>query len=322
MRLKVPRKFAWASVGKPVALFLLPLPLLIAIAAALIEGDLPRLALAGSALAAFWAAGVLAFRGLVEEARYRLGERLAPAACPWKRLSAFPTALGSGLAATSAGHDPAAALAFAALAGLGHLAFIGTDPARPRITISRVEGDDDAEVGRQLERAVRAPAGPAERRRVAGAPRVPRAGRPHREDWPGGGRRDPRPSRARPPRAPVPQPLRGRSRARDRGILADADAPGEPAARAELPAAARRDGDHLLRAAPARSGTRGAAARRRHRGAERADDEEGRASSGPAHRAVSPRKARLQPHRWRRDERFESRRTNASRRRPRFPRRR
>lgn len=151
MRVKIPRGFAWAALGKPAPLFLLPLPLLIAVAAALVAGDLSRLALAGGALTSFWSAGVLALRGLIEETRYRLGERLVPAAFPWKRLSAVPTALGSGLAAVSGGHDPAAALAFALLAGLGHVAFIGTDPVRRRITIKTVDGVDCADVGRQLE---------------------------------------------------------------------------------------------------------------------------------------------------------------------------
>ena len=153
MRLKVPRKFAWAAVSKPVALFLLPLPLLIAILVALVAGDVVRLALTGGALTSFWSAGLLAFRGLVEETRYRLGERAVPAAFPWKTLSTLPTALGSGLAATSAGHDLAAALTFAALAGLGHLAFIGTDPARRRIVVRQMDGVDCAELGRQLDEA-------------------------------------------------------------------------------------------------------------------------------------------------------------------------
>jgi hypothetical protein len=149
----VPRRFPWAAWGKPAVLFLLPLPLLIAIVAALAEGDLQRLTMTGGALTAFWSAGVLACRGLLEEARYRFGERLLPAVFPWKRLSALPTSFGSGLAATAGGHDPAAALAFALLAGLGHVAFIGSDPRRRRIVVRQVDGVDGTEVGRQLERA-------------------------------------------------------------------------------------------------------------------------------------------------------------------------
>lgn len=146
-------RFAKAALLKPAALFLLPLPLLIAIVASLVAGDAYRLALTGGALTSFWAAGVLATRGLVEEVRHRLGERLLPAVFPWKRLSVLPTALGSGLAATSAGHDFAAALAFALLAGLGNLAFIGTDPSRRRIEVRQMEGVDAAAVERQLEQA-------------------------------------------------------------------------------------------------------------------------------------------------------------------------
>ncbi len=148
---KLRRRFARAALAKPAALFLLPLPLLIAIAASLVAGDAYRLALTGGALTSFWAAGVLATRGIVEEVRHRLGERLLPAAFPWKRLSVLPTALGSGLAATSGGHDLVAALAFALLGGLGHLAFIGTDPSRRRIEVRLMDGVDAAAVERQLE---------------------------------------------------------------------------------------------------------------------------------------------------------------------------
>ena len=153
MKQRVSRGMAWAALGKPVALFLLPLPLLIAVVAALVGGDVQRLALAGGALTSFWSAGVLACRGLVEEVRYKLGQRPVPTAFPWKRLSALPTALGSGLAATSGGHDLAAAVAFALLAGVGHLAFLGTDPVRRRIVVRQTEGVDCAELARQLERA-------------------------------------------------------------------------------------------------------------------------------------------------------------------------
>jgi len=153
MRLVVERMVARAALGKPIALFLLPLPLLIPIVAALVGGDLPRLELAGGALTSFWSAGVLASRGLVEETRYRLRERLIPAAFPWKRLSALPTALGSGLAATAGGHDLAGALTFAVLAGLGHLAFIGTDPACRPIVVRQTDGVDFGELARQLELA-------------------------------------------------------------------------------------------------------------------------------------------------------------------------
>jgi 5-bromo-4-chloroindolyl phosphate hydrolysis protein len=155
MTLMVRRRFAWTALGKPAALFFLPVPLLVAVVAALVGGDLRQLALTGGALACFWSAGVLAFRGLVEEARYRVGRRLLPAAFPWKRLSAVPTALGSGLAATAGGHDLAGSLVFAALALLGHLMFIGTDPRRQRIVVAQVEGVDCAEVSRQLEQADR-----------------------------------------------------------------------------------------------------------------------------------------------------------------------
>src|SRR4029434_5825968 len=54
------------------ALFLLPLPLMIVIAGALIADDIERLTLAASALASFWMAGVLTWRGLGRAVGYVL----------------------------------------------------------------------------------------------------------------------------------------------------------------------------------------------------------------------------------------------------------
>src|SRR5690606_37568713 len=128
---------------------------LIAATAALITGDVYRLALTGGALISFWSAGVFAFRGLVEETRYRLGQQLWPSRFPWKLAGAIPTALGSLFAALSAGHDVPAALAFAFVGALGHVTFIGTDPRRRRIVVRQADGVDCGEVVRQLEHAHR-----------------------------------------------------------------------------------------------------------------------------------------------------------------------
>jgi hypothetical protein len=143
----------WASIGKSAALFLLPLPLLAAVLAALIGGDLDRFAFAGGALASFWSAGAVAFRALAAEARYLLGERLDPPAVPLKLVSLLLTALGAALAATAGGHALASALVFAALGGLGHAAFYGRDPKPPRIEVAVVDGVDRAAVTLQLKQA-------------------------------------------------------------------------------------------------------------------------------------------------------------------------
>jgi hypothetical protein len=147
------RGLVWATVGKPAVLFLLPLPLLIAVLAALVSGDVGRLGLVGGALASFWGAGVLALRGVMGEARYLLGDRLDAPAVPLKQLSAIPTSLGAGLAATAGGYESAGILVFAALAGVGHLLFFGRDPQRQRIQVSVVEGVDSAAVTLQLKQA-------------------------------------------------------------------------------------------------------------------------------------------------------------------------
>jgi hypothetical protein len=143
----------WASAGKAAALFLLPVPLLFAVLASLIAGDLTRLALSGGALVCFWGAGVLAFRALVAEARYFLGEQPDPPALPLKLLSATVTALGAALAGLAGGHAAASALVFAALGGLGHVAFYGRDLKPPRIQVADVDGVDCAAVTLQLKQA-------------------------------------------------------------------------------------------------------------------------------------------------------------------------
>jgi hypothetical protein len=147
------RGLAWAPAAKTAALFLLPLPLMLAILGALIAGDLTRLALAGGALAGFWGAGVLALSALAAEARYFLGEQPDPPAVPLKLLSAIMTALGAALAALAGGHTAGGALVFAALGAVGHVAFYGRDLKQRRIEVAVVEGVDSAAVTLQLKQA-------------------------------------------------------------------------------------------------------------------------------------------------------------------------
>jgi hypothetical protein len=144
---------AWAPAAKAAALFVLPVPLLLAALAALIRGDLPRLGLTGGALVCFGAAAVAVSVALAAQARYFLGERLDPPAIPLKLLSAILTALGACLAALAGGHAPAAALVFAGLGAVGHLAFYGLDVRPPRIQVAVVDGVDRAAVTLQLKTA-------------------------------------------------------------------------------------------------------------------------------------------------------------------------
>ena len=144
---------AWARVTKAAALFVLPAPLAPAALAALIQGDLGQVGLAGAALASVWGAGALAWRGCVAEARYLLGEQPDLPRVPFKLLSAAATAGGATLAAVAGDHTTAAALVFGGLGAAGHLAFFGPDLRPPRIRITRVDGVDTALVRRQLEQA-------------------------------------------------------------------------------------------------------------------------------------------------------------------------
>ncbi len=149
----ITRARAWAPAVKAAALFLLPIPLCLALLVALIRGDLSRLALVGGALACIWGAGVLVAAALGAEARYFLGDRSDPPAIPLKMLSAALTALGVGLAALAGGHAVSGALVFAALGGLGHAAFYGRDLRPPRIQVAAVAGIDVEAVTRQLKQA-------------------------------------------------------------------------------------------------------------------------------------------------------------------------
>lgn len=146
---------AWAPVAKSAALFVLPLPLLIAALIELVHGDLTRFALAGGALACLWGAGTLAASALIAEARYFLGQRPDPPRLPLKMLSLASTALGAGLAALAGGHDWAGAALFAALAAVGHRAFYGRDQRARRFEIAATAGIDTATVAAQLKAAYR-----------------------------------------------------------------------------------------------------------------------------------------------------------------------
>lgn len=144
---------AWAPVLKATALFVLPLPLLFAIIAALVAGDVERVGLAAGALGSIWTAGLLSWRALVAEARYMLGERAELPRVPRKAISAVLTSLGAGLAASAAGHELAAAGVFAAFGAGGYLAFYGRDMAPRRILVPAIEGIDTSSVAHELEQA-------------------------------------------------------------------------------------------------------------------------------------------------------------------------
>jgi 5-bromo-4-chloroindolyl phosphate hydrolysis protein len=141
------------TVAKAGFLFLLPLPLLLAVIAALVADDTGRLALVSAALAAFWSAGVLAWRGLAQEMRYALGEQADLDRVPRKLLSAALTTGGAGLTALAAGHTPMGAATFAALGGVGHLCLYGLDKRSRRVSVAQVDGVDVSDVTVQLEQA-------------------------------------------------------------------------------------------------------------------------------------------------------------------------
>jgi 5-bromo-4-chloroindolyl phosphate hydrolysis protein len=149
----VRRGRAWIPVLKAGALFVLPLPLLLAFVVALIGGNVTRVAAVSGALAAFFFAGVTTWRALVAEARYFLGERLDPPAVPMKTVSAALTAAGVGLAAGAAGHGPGAVLLYVTLAVVGYFCFYGRDVRPRKLTLPEVPGVDRDSVTAQLKQA-------------------------------------------------------------------------------------------------------------------------------------------------------------------------
>ncbi len=144
---------AWAPVLKAAALFVLPMPLTIAVLLALISGDMTQLLTTSGALTSLWSAGMLSWRALVAEARYFLGERTDPPRLPLKMISAALTALGAGLTATAGGHGLASAAVFAALAGIGYVCFYGRDLRPHRVEVANIAGIDSAAVTAALKQA-------------------------------------------------------------------------------------------------------------------------------------------------------------------------
>jgi 5-bromo-4-chloroindolyl phosphate hydrolysis protein len=144
---------AWAPVMKATALFVLPLPLLVAVFAGLVSGDVGRVVLTLGALGSTWTAAILSCRALVAEARYLLGERADLPRVPQKAVSLVLTSLGAALAASAAGHTVPAAGLFAALGAGGYIAFYGRDMPSRRVVVAAVDGIDVSAVGRELEDA-------------------------------------------------------------------------------------------------------------------------------------------------------------------------
>ena len=144
---------AWAPVLKAAALFVLPMPLTIAVLLALISGDMPQLITTSGALASLWSAGTLSWRALVAEARYFLGERTDPPKLPLKGISAALTALGAALAATAGGHGIVSAGVFGAISAAGYVCFYGRDLKPHRVEVANVDGVDGAAVTAALKQA-------------------------------------------------------------------------------------------------------------------------------------------------------------------------
>jgi 5-bromo-4-chloroindolyl phosphate hydrolysis protein len=139
--------------AKAAALFLLPLPLALALLGALIAGDAGRAALASGGLVCLWGAAALVLRALVTEAQYNLGDRSDPLPVPLKLISAVLTAAGVWLAAFAGGQTLAVALVLATIGIIGHVLFYGRDLRPVRINVAMAAGVDRAAVTLQLKQA-------------------------------------------------------------------------------------------------------------------------------------------------------------------------
>jgi 5-bromo-4-chloroindolyl phosphate hydrolysis protein len=143
----------WAPVLKSAALFVLPIPLMIAFVVALITGEFGRFAAISGALVSFYGAGLLTWRTLAAEARYFLGERLDLPVVPYKMVSTFLTSIGAVLAASAGGYGIVGMLVFAVLAATGYLCFYGRDLQRRSFNVSEFSGVDSEAVTAQLKMA-------------------------------------------------------------------------------------------------------------------------------------------------------------------------
>lgn len=144
---------AWGPVLKAAALFVLPMPLVIAFVVALFTGEFARLAAISGSLLSFYGAGFFTWQALAEQARYYLGERLDPPVVPLKMVSAFLTSVGAVLAASAGGYGIVGMFVFAVLAAVGYLSFYGRDPERRSFNVSDVTGVDVGAVTAQLKQA-------------------------------------------------------------------------------------------------------------------------------------------------------------------------
>ena len=144
---------AWAPVLKAAVLFVLPMPLVLALIFALGSSDTTQLATTSGALACLWSAGMLSWRALVAEAHYFLGERPDPPKLPLKLFGTILTAAGAGLTAIAGGHTIVSAAVFGLLAGLGYVLFFGRDLRPKRVEVAHVEGVDGAAVATALKQA-------------------------------------------------------------------------------------------------------------------------------------------------------------------------
>jgi len=123
------------SHSRALLLFWLPMPLLAALAVSLAKGALVQVLVDGLGLGLFLYAGVLARRGLANEAHYH-SRRVANPPPPLKTVAAGLIAIAStGVSHFSAGYSLAAALLLGAGAFLGFYLLYGLDPRqlkRPR----------------------------------------------------------------------------------------------------------------------------------------------------------------------------------------------
>ena len=141
------------STAKSAALFLLPVPVALALVGALVAGDAGRAAFSSLALVCLWAAAVLVLRALVAEGQHYLGQRTDPPLIPLKLFSAVLTTAGISLAALAGGQALALTVVLATLGAVGHLLFYGRDLRPARINVAITAGVDRNAVTRQLKQA-------------------------------------------------------------------------------------------------------------------------------------------------------------------------
>ncbi len=136
-------------------LFLLPLPIMVAVLLSLFRGDLPHGMLYGASYALFLAGALLNRRGLHDEAEYRQRRIARTPRFPLKALGAVTASVATALTAVASDYGILIAICFGACAFVGCRFVYGPDPRGNKGVVDAHGLDDTDRVVDALDNAQR-----------------------------------------------------------------------------------------------------------------------------------------------------------------------